>query len=121
MGLKSHRFCPVYCLIVFAAGCAQLVPLPISVAVSPQSTAIATGQTARFTAAVTADTTGVIWSASAGAIDADGNYTAPSGTQSMTATVTATSKKDPTKSASATIHVVAPGQVSATANVQVGL
>jgi hypothetical protein len=35
--------------------------------------------------------------------------------------VTATSKGDPTKSSSATINVVAPGQVSATANVQVAL
>jgi arylsulfate sulfotransferase len=91
------------------------------VAVSPQSTAIATGQTTRFTAMVSNDTTGVIWSATAGTIDADGNYSAPSGTQSMTATVMATSKKDPTKSANATIHVTAPGQVSATANVQVAL
>jgi arylsulfate sulfotransferase len=95
--------------------------MPVSVAVSPQSTAIATGQTTRFTAAVTNDTTGVIWSATAGTIDADGNYAAPSGTQSMTATVTARSKKDPTKSASATIHVTAPGQVSATGNAQVAL
>jgi hypothetical protein len=37
----------------------------------------------------------------------------------MTATVTATSMQDSTKSASATVNVVAPGQVAATANVQV--
>ncbi|PYT57695.1 MAG: hypothetical protein DMG35_19770 [Acidobacteria bacterium] len=39
----------------------------------------------------------------------------------MTVTVTATSKKDPTKTASATVNVVAPGQVAPTANVQVAL
>jgi arylsulfate sulfotransferase len=136
LGLKFLRFCAIHSLIVFAAGCGQLAPLPtapssiapspiapllISVAVSPQSTAIATGQTAQFTASVTNDTTGVTWSATAGAIDANGDYTASTGVQSTTATVTATSKKDSTKSASATIHVVALGQVSATANTQVAL
>src|SRR5438445_11781047 len=39
----------------------------------------------------------------------------------MTVTVTATSKKDTTKTASATVNVVAPGQVASTANVQVAL
>jgi arylsulfate sulfotransferase len=80
---------------------------------------------ARFTATVAGDAAGVVWSATAGTIDSDGdrdgNYTAPSALQSTTVTVTATSKKDPTKSALATIHVVAPGQVSPTANVQVAL
>ena len=61
----------------------------------------------------------VTWTASAGAIDSTGNYTAPSASQSMTVTVTATSMQDSTKSASATVNVVAPGQVAATANVQV--
>jgi arylsulfate sulfotransferase len=62
-----------------------------------------------------------MWSANVGTIDAAGNYTAPSGTQSVTAIVTATSQNDPTKSATATVHVVAPGQISGTANVQVAL
>jgi arylsulfate sulfotransferase len=126
MSLKFVRFCAVPCLIVFAAGCGYLAPsppapLPISVSVSPQAMAITTGQTVHFAATVTNDTTGVRWSSTVGTIDTVGNYTAPSGTQSVTATVTATSKKDPTKSANATVHVVAPGQVSATANVQVAL
>lgn len=123
MSLKFVRFCVVQCLIVFAAGCAsQAPPPPISVAVSPQATAISTGQTVHFAATVdNDDMIGVSWSATVGTIDTDGNYTAPSGTQSTAATVTATSKKNPTKSASATIHVVAPAQVSATANPQVAL
>jgi hypothetical protein len=95
--------------------------MPISVAISPQSTAIAVDQTVRFAAMVTNDTTGVTWSASVGAIDADGNYRSPSGTQSTNAIVTATSRKDSTKSASATIHVVAPGKVAPTVNAQVAL
>ena len=90
------------------------------VAVSPQYTAVASGGAAQFTA-LTKDRTGVRWSATVGTIDADGNYIAPFGPQSTTATVTATSKSDPAKSATATVHVVAPGQVSPTANVQVAL
>ena len=98
-----------------------MIPNPpaISVAVSPQVTAIGIGQTAQFTATVTGDTTGVTWTASAGTIDALGNFTAPAGPQSSTATVTATSKADTTKSAAASVNVVAPGQFAATANVQV--
>lgn len=118
---KSFRSFSVLCLIVCAGGCSQEAPLPISVVVSPQSTAIATGQSTQFTATMTNDTTGVTWSASYGTIDATGNYTAPAGPQSTIATITATSKKDPTKSARATVKVVAPGQVSATNNVQVAL
>ena len=90
---------------------------PVSLTISPQTAAIGTGQSSQFTATVSRGT--VTWTASAGTIDSTGNYTAPSGTQSMTATVTATSTKDSTKSASATVNVVAPGQVTATANVQV--
>lgn len=117
---STFSFC-FFSLIAFALGCGSSTPLPISVAVSPQATAIATGQTAQFTATALNDPTGVKWSATAGTIDANGNYNAPSGTQSVTVTVTATSKKDPTKSASATVNVVAPGQISATANLQVAL
>ena len=61
----------------------------------------------------------MVWTATEGTIDSSGNFTAPSGTQSMTVTVTATSANDATKSTSATVNVVAPGQVTPTANVQV--
>jgi hypothetical protein len=56
-----------------------------------------------------------------GTIDAYGNYVARYGSQSTTAIVTATSKHDPSKSAHATIHVVARGQVLSTSNTQVAL
>jgi len=92
----------------------------IHVAVSPPYTAIASGGAAHF-AALTNDATGVTWSATVGTIDPDGKYVAPYGPESTTANVTATSKNDPAKSASATIHVVAPGQVSPTTNLQVAL
>src|SRR5208283_3896549 len=110
-----RRLC-VFFLIVFAAGCSSQPPF--NIAVSPQAVAIGTGQTVQFTA-MTSDSSGVTWSATAGTVDASGNYTAPSGSQSMTVTVTATSMKDHTKSASAKVNVVAPGQVATTANSQV--
>ena len=94
------------------------VNAPVSVSVSPQTTATGTGQTVSFTANVTNGKSGVTWTASAGTVDVNGNFVAPAG-QSITVTVTATSKDDTTKSASATVNVVAPGQVTATANVQV--
>lgn len=113
------------CVGVFISGCGSQQtpppppPVPVSVSVSPQTAAIGTGQTTSFTV-TTNDTTGVTWSATAGMVDANGNFTAPSG-QSVTVTVTVTSKKDSTKSASATVNVVAPGTVATTANVQVAL
>jgi hypothetical protein len=81
--------------------------------VTPQITAIAAGQTVRFKATGARK---VIWSAVGGTIDADGDFDAPYGAQSMTATVIATSKDDSTLSDSATVHVLAPGQVTGTAN-----
>ena len=103
-------------VISFSAGCGSSSS-PVTLTISPQTAAIGTGQSTQFTATVSRGT--VTWTASAGTIDSTGNYTAPSATQSMTATVTATSMQDSTKSASATVNVVAPGQVAATANVQV--
>jgi len=104
--------------IVLVSGCSSSQS-SYTVLVSPQITALGTGQTVQFTATVTNDASGVSWSATAGTIDANGNYTAPSGSQSMTVTVTAKALKDSTKSASATVNVVAPGQLTPTANVQV--
>ena len=93
--------------------------MAVSVSISPQTTTTGTGQTVSFTANVTNRKSGVTWTASAGTVDVNGNFVAPAGPQSMTVTVTATSKDDTTKSASATVNVVAPGQVTGTANVQV--
>jgi arylsulfate sulfotransferase len=75
----------------------------------------------QFMATLTNDSTGVNWTTTAGTVDGNGNYTAPAGSQSLTATVTASSKADPTKSSSATVSVVTPGQVTSTTNAQVAL
>ena len=130
LGKRANRSC-VLSLLFLAGGCGsyQYHPQTISISVSPQKTAIGTGQSTQFSAL--GDIYGVTWSAvaftnagpgtaaAAGTIDYFGNYTAPSGSQSLVVTVTATSKTDPTKSSSATVNVVAPGQVTATNNVQV--
>ena len=92
MGPKSFLLGYVIFVLVFAAGCGSSQG-PLSVAISPQDVAIGTGQTVQFTPIVTNDSSGVAWSATAGTIDANGNYTAPSGSPSMTVTVTATSVK----------------------------
>jgi hypothetical protein len=47
-----------------------------------------------------------------GAIDPTGKFTAPMVTQKTTATVAATSKGDPTKSASSTVTINAPAVVA---------
>ena len=110
-------FFGAFCIIILAAGCASQGPA--NVAISPTSVAIGAGQTVQFTPIVTNDSSGVSWSATAGTIDASGNYTAPSGSPSMTVTVKATCLKHCTNSASATVNVVSPGQVTPTANAQV--
>lgn len=117
-------------LILLAAGCGGGGSVPpatsasaasaITVSVSPQAAAIGPGQTVQFTA-TTNDAAGVTWTASVGTINASGNYTAPSGAQSTTATVTATSKTDTSKSVTAPVNVVAPGTVAPTSNQQVAL
>lgn len=91
---------------------------PISVAVTPQTGYLGSAQTLQLTATVMNDTSGVTWSVGGtggGSVDAQGNFTAPTVTQNATATVTATSKKDSTKSASATINIIAPGVVTSCA------
>ena len=106
-------------LAVSVAGCNSSSPsTPIILAVTPQNAAVGTGQTAQFAATVS-DMSGVTWSVTAGTVDPNGNFTAPSGTASMTVTLTATSVKDKTKTASATVNVVAPGKVTSTSNPQV--
>jgi arylsulfate sulfotransferase len=103
-------------MIVLAVGCRG--PMPGTLSISPQVAAVAPGQTLRFTVT---GAKSVTWSAIGGMIDPDGDFDAPSGTYSMTATVMATSKEDPTKSASASVNIVVPGQVTPTANAQVAL
>jgi arylsulfate sulfotransferase len=124
---KSGRYtCVLFAFsVALLAGCASSHP-PITVALSPSPAFVGSGQTVQFTATVTNDSSGVTWTVngtvaggSGGSVDSSGNYTAPSVTQNGLVTVTATSKRDPTKSASATVNIVAPGTVASTNNPQV--
>jgi hypothetical protein len=121
-------------LMLFAAGCSSSsTPLAISIAITPQSCALSSGQSQRFSTTITNQISGttsqatsdnskeVKWSTTVGSIDSNGNYMAPSGGESITATVKVESIKDSSKFATAVIHVVAPGQVSKTANPQVAV
>lgn len=74
----------------------------LALAVSPAEAAMEAGDTLQFTATITADRP-VLWSASAGSIDENGLFTAP--TTSGTVTITATSSDDSSVTASATVIV----------------
>lgn len=96
----------------------------VSISITPTTASMNTSATFQFSAAVTGSTnTAVTWTASGGAVNASGLYTAPSLAGSYT--VTATSVADPTKSASAAVTVSAPVTVSvaitpATASISTG-
>ncbi|HTS12628.1 MAG TPA: aryl-sulfate sulfotransferase [Candidatus Limnocylindrales bacterium] len=128
LSLYRLRFSGVLFLIGILGACASQTQT-ISVSVSPQTAFVGSSQTTQFTANVMGDNSGVAWSvngtpggsSTVGTIDAQGNYSAPAVTQNTNVTITATSKKDMTKSGSASLSIVAPGQVASTNNPQVAL
>jgi hypothetical protein len=91
---------------------AQSFQIPVStagsvaVAVSPAAATVVSSGTAQFTAAVsnTSNQT-VTWSASPGTITSTGLYQAPAVATGTSATVTATSNADPTKSGKASVTI----------------
>ena len=90
---------------------------PVSVSISPTSASVLSGGTQQFTANVSNTTnTAVTWSATAGSISASGLYTAPAVTANSSATVTATSVTDPSKSASAIVSITGMPDFSVSAS-----
>ena len=78
----------------------------VKVGLSPTSVTLLSNQKHQFTATVSGTSnTGVTWSATAGAVDASGLYTALAVTTQTNVIVTATSNANSSKSASATITV----------------
>ena len=78
----------------------------VKVSVSPTSATLFSNQKQQFTATVSGTSnTGVTWSATAGLVNANGLYTAPTVTSQTNVVVTATSNADATKSASAAVTV----------------
>ncbi len=115
-GRSRFRLLPVAAVLLLP-GCnssSYTTPPTITVSISPRRGALATTQTLTVTATVNNDPTnaGVNWTSTGGTISASGNpspytyaatFTAPGTAGSVT--ITATSVKDATKSASATIGV----------------
>ncbi len=78
----------------------------IKVGLSPASATLLSNHTQQFTATVSGTSNpGVTWSAAAGSVNANGLYTAPAVNTHTNVIVTATSKVDSSKSASATVTV----------------
>jgi pectate lyase len=95
--------------IALAANGVQPTPASVTgVTISPTNPSVQTGHTVQFAATVqgTATDKSVKWTASAGSINANGLFTAPSA--AATVTVTATSNADTSKQASVTVTVTAP-------------
>ncbi|HXP42777.1 MAG TPA: putative Ig domain-containing protein [Candidatus Acidoferrales bacterium] len=88
---------------------------PISVTVAPKVETLPSGGSQEFLATVLYTTnTAVTWTASAGTIDANGNFYAPKVTVNTAVTITATSVADTTKSGTAkvTVSTVKPPKVA---------
>src|SRR5258708_5492550 len=84
------------------------VSAAVAVTVTPATATVASGGTVAFTASVSnTPNTAVTWSATLGTIPAAGLYQAPPVNPNSTATITANSAADPTKSASASVTVTA--------------
>ncbi|MBZ5664227.1 MAG: putative Ig domain-containing protein [Acidobacteriia bacterium] len=78
----------------------------VKVSVSPSSATLTSGLKQQFTATVSGTSnTAVTWSATAGTIDTNGLYAAPTVTSPTNVTVTATSQADKTKSANSAVTV----------------
>src|SRR6266581_1405498 len=85
---------------------------PVAVSVAPLLPSVASGGAQQFTATVQyAQNATVQWTASAGVIDSDGLFTAPSLSVDTPVTITATSVADVTRSASTVVTVKAAASV----------
>lgn len=124
MESKKSTWIVVIFLCLGAWGCGMSQNQPSSI--SPQGAAAAPGQTVAFTAKVAGNTTGLTWSvsgvaggnATVGTIDSNGNFMAPSTSSGIISYVSAQSAS---KSVTASVAVIPPGQVTATNNPQVAL
>ena len=82
---------------------------PVVVTISPATATLLSAGTLQFSALVSnASNAAVTWSASSGTISSSGFYQAPTVSGNTTATVTATSAADPTKSATASVTITPP-------------
>ncbi len=81
-------------------------PAPVTVAVTPSSTALASGKSQQFSVVVRNTTNAAVtWKASLGTISASGLYTAPQVSSNATAIITATSVANSAASATASVTI----------------
>jgi hypothetical protein len=79
---------------------------PVSVSISPANVTVLSNATVQFKATVgNTSNPAVTWSATGGAVNSSGLFTAPTVSASISVTVTATSQDDASKSASALVTV----------------
>jgi arylsulfate sulfotransferase len=120
--------CFCLCLAVLEGGCASGHSSNVA-SISPNAVALAPGQSVQFQATLPGNTKSIAWSVNGisggngmlGTIDASGNYTAPTDTQSIAVTIAAASGPGSSSSVSAQAFIVAPGVVEPTQNPQVAL
>jgi hypothetical protein len=88
---------------------------PVSVTISPMSVTMNASRQQIFEASVSnTQQTRVTWTATAGTISGGGLFSSPNVTQNTTVSITATSVRDPTKSAKANVTVMPPISVTVT-------
>lgn len=81
-------------------------PTPVTISITPSLSNVASAKTQQFSATVSnASNSSVTWKSSMGSISSAGLFSAPTVSSSTSATVTATSVADPTKSAQASVTV----------------
>lgn len=96
----------VFAMIVGSSGGGGGGGGKVSISVSPSSATLSSAQQQQFTATVSGTSnTAVTWLATAGSVNAAGLFTAPTVSAETSVTVTATSKADTSKSASAVVTV----------------
>jgi arylsulfate sulfotransferase len=122
MNRNSFTIFPLSVLIALLAGCAS--SLPVELSLTPSNALVFSTQSTQLTVTDSLGESDVVWTVggiTGGTVDSSGDFTAPSVTENTTIMVTASSRRDPAKTASCTITVLAPGQVTATNNPQVAL
>ncbi len=117
-----------FCLSLLAFFVSSCGSAPVSVSLSPPSAMVFSNQTTALIAADSMGDADMVWSimgpnanSPVPTINMSGAFAAPAVTQNAIYTVTVASSHDPTKTASATVTVLAPGQVTASNNPQVAI
>lgn len=104
--MRARWLLPAFLPLLFSCGVGD-----VSISINPRTATVPTGGQASFTASVgSAGNKNVVWSTSAGTVDATGHFQAP--LAAGTCLVTAQAEADPSKTATATVTVTQDVAVS---------